>query len=92
MIITSMPYQNMQSIVNDVNISYHFYPEGDNTIVLKHGNIPDPDKMVTIASESLTAGNAKIIQIEGNLTKYLHIAITGDPNIEMVSHSKRNPN
>lgn len=93
MIITTMPYAVTHSTENDVNISYHWYnPDGTNEVTIKQGNLEDPDKMVLVTTETINKAEGKIIQIVGHLTKYLHISITGTPNLEVSAHSKRNPN
>ena len=93
MVINTLPYEEYWSTENDINISLHcFNGSGGNSIVLKQGNIQDKDKMVTIGTETIVEDEAKIIQIEGHLTKYIHLAITGDAGLEIYSHSKRNPN
>lgn len=93
MLIRNMPYEEYISTENDYNISLHFFNEaGANSITIKQGNIKDKEKMVNVATDTIKSGVGKIIQIEGHLTKYLYIAITGDGNLEMDGHSKRNPN
>lgn len=91
--VPTLPYDEYWATENDVNISFHCYnSNGANEITIKQGNIRDKDKMVLVATEEVLQNTGRIIQIEGHLTKYLHLTITGDDGLEISSHSKRNPN
>jgi len=93
MVITEFPYINQFSLDNDQNISIHAYNgSGTNVIQVGQGNIADSTKQAIIANVDVLEGIGKVIALQGHLTKYLFLEITGDGELELHFHTKRSTN
>lgn len=93
MIITEFPYTHQISIDNDQNISIHAYNgSGTNVIQVGQGNIADKEKQAVIANVEVLEGIGKVVGLQGHLTKYLFLEITGDGTLELHFHTKRSAN